>query len=160
MRSCKIPTIGCILRSGFAFITKPLSFSFMTAETAPRHIGRKIVRIRELRGMKQETLAGLLGVSQQTVSKPEQSEEVDEARLKAVAEALGVTPAIIRSFNEDTLLNNIQHNSDTASHNINVKYEFNPLEKVEALYERLLKSEQEKVAMLQALLDKFQPAKE
>lgn len=126
----------------------------MTAETDKRHhIGRKIVRIRELRGMKQDTLAGLLGVSQQSVSRLEQSEEVDEERLKAVADALGVTPAIIRSFNEDTLLNNIQHNSDTASHNINVKYEFNPIEKVVELYERLLKSKQEKVAMLQALLD-------
>jgi len=35
------------------------------------HIGRKISRIRELRGMKQETLASELGISQQAVSKIE-----------------------------------------------------------------------------------------
>ncbi|PHR87060.1 MAG: transcriptional regulator, partial [Leeuwenhoekiella sp.] len=36
--------------------------------TKPNHIGRKIARIRELRGMKQETLAEELGISQQSVS--------------------------------------------------------------------------------------------
>ncbi len=59
----------------------------MTATTDKKHIGRKIVRIRELRGMKQETLAGILGVTQQTVSKLELSEEVEEERLQKVADA-------------------------------------------------------------------------
>jgi transcriptional regulator with XRE-family HTH domain len=43
--------------------------------TAP-HIGRKIERIRLLRGMKQETLAGHLGVTQASISKMEQSETI------------------------------------------------------------------------------------
>ena len=60
----------------------------MTTETM--HIGRKISRIRELRGMKQETLAQELGVSQQAVSKLEQSEAVDDDKLQLVAEKLGV----------------------------------------------------------------------
>ena len=51
----------------------------MTTETM--HIGRKISRIRELRGIKQETLAQELGVSQQAVSKLEQSEAVDDDKL-------------------------------------------------------------------------------
>jgi transcriptional regulator with XRE-family HTH domain len=41
------------------------------------HIGRKISKIRELKGMKQETLALELGISQQAVSKMEQSADVD-----------------------------------------------------------------------------------
>jgi len=41
----------------------------MNTTNTTNHIGRKISRIRELRGMKQETLAIELGVSQQTVSK-------------------------------------------------------------------------------------------
>ena len=40
------------------------------------HIGRKISRIRELRGMKQEALAAALGVSQQAVSTIENSENI------------------------------------------------------------------------------------
>lgn len=49
------------------------------------HIGRKISRIREIRGIKQDYLAIELGVSQQTISKIEQSEEVDDAMLEKIA---------------------------------------------------------------------------
>ncbi|HEY1022626.1 MAG TPA: helix-turn-helix transcriptional regulator, partial [Flavisolibacter sp.] len=55
------------------------------------HIGRKISRIRELRGMKQEALAAELGISQQAVSKLEQSEKIEEEVLEKVANILGVT---------------------------------------------------------------------
>lgn len=45
------------------------------------HIGRKIGRIRELRGMKQEAIAEALGISQQAISKLENSETVEVLRL-------------------------------------------------------------------------------
>lgn len=45
------------------------------------HIGRKISRIREIRGIKQDHLAIEMGVSQQTISKIEQSETVEEENL-------------------------------------------------------------------------------
>eukprot|EP01037_Dinobryon_pediforme_P018685 gene18685-18984_t len=66
----------------------------MEASTKPSntHIGRKISRIRELRGIKQETLASELGVSQQTVSRMEQAETIEDEVLKKVAEVLGVSP--------------------------------------------------------------------
>jgi transcriptional regulator with XRE-family HTH domain len=56
----------------------------MATETQSRemHLGRKISRIRELRGMKQETLAAALGVSQQAISKLEQSEYIDDEKLE------------------------------------------------------------------------------
>ena len=59
--------------------------------TATPHIGRKISRIRELRGMKQETLAEELGISQQSVSQMEQSENLEDEKLDKVAKALGVS---------------------------------------------------------------------
>ena len=49
--------------------------------TPPHYIGRKISRIRELRGINQDTLAIKLGTSQQTVSKMEQSETIDDEKL-------------------------------------------------------------------------------
>ena len=53
-----------------------------TAEkTNTPHIGRKISRIRESRGMKQEALAIELGISQQAVSKLEQSEQIEDSTL-------------------------------------------------------------------------------
>lgn len=56
-----------------------------TTATKPNHIGRKIARIRELRGMKQETLAEELGISQQSVSHLEQSETLEDDKLERVA---------------------------------------------------------------------------
>jgi DNA-binding XRE family transcriptional regulator len=50
----------------------------MSTATKPKHIGRNISRIRELREMKQEALAIAIGVSQQTISNIENSETVEE----------------------------------------------------------------------------------
>jgi len=128
--------------------------------TETMHIGKKISRIRELKGMKQETLAAAMGVTQQAISKLEQAEELDEERLKVVADALGVSSEAIRNFNDEAAIYNIQNNSDTSSNNSIINYQFNPIEKYvemvernRELYERLLKSEKDKVELLQNLLD-------
>ena len=134
-----------------------------TAKT--NHIGRKISRIRELRGMKQETLAEELGISQQSVSTIEQSETLEDEKLEKVAKALGVTKEAIENFNEEAIFNNIQNNYDGATINagpaVNYNCTFNPLDKlVEAyeenkkLYERLIKVEQDKTAYLEKLVNK------
>jgi transcriptional regulator with XRE-family HTH domain len=77
----------------------------MNTTTKPKHIGRNISRIRELRGMKQEALAVAMGVSQQTVSNMEGSETVDEEKLQAIAEFLGVTSEGIKNFSEEAVIN-------------------------------------------------------
>lgn len=124
------------------------------AETTT-HIGRKISRLRELRGMKQDALAELLGISQQSVSKMEQSEQIEELTLERVAKALGVTSGAIRNFSEDALFNNIQNNSDTATNNTIVNYMFNPIDKIVELYDALLKSEREKIALLEKVIERL-----
>jgi transcriptional regulator with XRE-family HTH domain len=50
-----------------------------STKSGKAHIGRKISRIRDIKGIKQDYLALELGVSQQTISKIEQSAEVDES---------------------------------------------------------------------------------
>ncbi|WP_418501229.1 helix-turn-helix domain-containing protein [Flagellimonas sp.] len=123
------------------------------------HIGRKIGRIRELRGMKQETLAEMLGVSQQSVSKIEQSETLDNERLEAVAKALGVTPEAIHNFSEELAINYFNNFYDNSFSNSQGTFHpnnctFNPLDKVVELYERLVQAEKDKVTYLEKLLDK------
>ncbi|WP_258102371.1 helix-turn-helix domain-containing protein [Marinoscillum pacificum] len=131
-----------------------------TATKSPRpHIGRKISRIRELRGMKQETLAYELGITQQAVSKIEQSETVEEETLDRVAKALGVTSNAIENFSEEGVFTYFNNFSDNAINNGTVgsslhNCTFNPLDKVVELYERLLASEKEKVTLLEKLLKK------
>ena len=135
----------------------------MQTKTKNNHIGRKISRIRELRGMKQETLAEELGISQQAVSNIENSEKVDDLKLEEIAKALGVTKEAIENFSDESVINyfnNFYDNSFTNSqgtfHPNNCT--FNPLDKlVEAyeenkkLYERLLQAEKDKVAYLEKL---------
>lgn len=128
----------------------------MSTAIKPKHIGRNISRIRELRGMKQEALAFAIGISQQTISNIEGSENVDEEKLKAIAEVLGVSAEAIKNYSDETVLSNIQNNYEgsvinsgpTVNHNCN----FNPLDKVVELYERLVQSEKEKVEYLEKLL--------
>jgi transcriptional regulator with XRE-family HTH domain len=121
------------------------------------HIGRKISRIRELRGMKQEALAAELGISQQAVSKIEQSAEVEDEALEKIAKALGVPIEGIRKFNEEAVFNiigNTVNNHDQAAF-FNYYPTFNPIDKLvelfeenKRLYQELLQSEREKVEIL------------
>lgn len=126
----------------------------MRASEINSHIGRKIVRIRELRGMKQDTLASAIGVSQQTISRIEQSELVDDDKLEMIASALGVTVEAIRNFNEDAIINHMNniHNNHDNSVNAVVYYQMSPIDKITELYERLLASEREKIALLEKLV--------
>ena len=133
----------------------------MSTTSKPRHIGRNICRIRELRDMKQEALAFAMGVSQQTISNLENSETVDEEKLQEVAKALGVTPDAIKNFSEEAVLNiigNTYHDSNVINGSA-FSCTFNPIDKVvslfeekEKLYERLLQAEKDKVVYLEKLL--------
>ncbi|MGO3184158.1 MAG: helix-turn-helix domain-containing protein [Aequorivita sp.] len=133
--------------------------------TTSNHIGRKISRIRELRGMKQETLAEELGISQQAISKIEQSEAIEDRKLEEIAKVLGVSSEAIRRYSDEAVFNNIQNNYDgsviNAGPTINHHCTFNPLDKLleaqeenKKLYERLLQAEQEKISYLEKLLSR------
>lgn len=133
----------------------------MSTALKPKHIGRNISRIRELRDMKQEALAYAIGVSQQTISSIEGSETVDEEKLKAIAEALGVPADVIKNFSEEAVFNiigNTYHNDSSSIKNNNCT--FNPLDKLleafeenKKLYQLLIQAEKEKVAFLEKLLN-------
>lgn len=134
------------------------------------HLGRKVSRMRELLGVKQETLATELGITQQAVSKLEQSEKIDDDRLEQVAKILGVNVDVIKNFNEDKMhssICNTFNNYDSASQSFQegaIQNNINPIEKIlelsdknAALYERLLQSERDKVAYLEKLLEGKNP---
>lgn len=131
----------------------------MNTTAKPTHIGRKISKIRELRGMKQEALAIAIGVSQQTVSTIENSEEVEEKVLTKIAEALGVSAEAVKNFNEEAVFNYFSTYNDNSSGPItNNQCTFNPLDKLiesyeenKRLYERLLQVEKDKVTYLEQL---------
>ncbi len=83
-----------------------------------------------------------MGVSQQTVSRMEQSETIEDDLLEKVAGVLGVSAEAIKNYSDEAVIYNIQNNYEGSS---GVYNQFNPIEKIIALYD-------EKVALLERLL--------
>jgi len=108
--------------------------------------------------MKQEALAAELGISQQAVSKIEQSADVEESALEKIAIVLGVSSEAIKNYSDEAVIYNIQNNyegSNNQGANVGHQFNFNPIEKLvevfeenKKLYERLLASEREKIEIL------------
>nr|WP_314839244.1 helix-turn-helix transcriptional regulator [uncultured Flavobacterium sp.] len=126
----------------------------MSTLTKPNHIGRKISRIRELRDMKQEALAQALGTNQQAISAMENSETIDEQKLIEVAKALGVSAEAIKNFSEEAAINyfNSFYDQSASQGQFGPTYNFNPIEKIVELFERLVQAEKDKVEYLEKLL--------
>ncbi|MDB4926544.1 helix-turn-helix transcriptional regulator [Mucilaginibacter sp.] len=119
-------------------------------QTKTNHIGRNISRVRSLRGIKQEALAADLKKSQTEISTLEQLAEIDEELLEKIALALNVTPDVLKNFDESaafyTINNNVENNTFNES-SVAIQQEFNPVDKIIELYERLLASEREKLTL-------------
>jgi len=133
------------------------------AKPSNTHIGRKISRIRELRGIKQEHLAAELGVSQQTVSRMEQAETIEDEVLEKVAGILGVSSEAIKNYSDEAAVNFFNTFNDNSGagaffSSTNLHCTFNPLDKIVELYnekvellERLLQAEKEKNELLKTI---------
>ncbi|MEJ0101533.1 MAG: helix-turn-helix transcriptional regulator [Bacteroidota bacterium] len=130
------------------------------------HEGRNVKRIREILGIKQDALAFDLGINQQAISLLEQREALDKDTLQKISNIFKVPVEAIKNFDaEDTvnIIGNTFHDEASASAYSNNyhKCNFNPLdkyveqvEKNEKLYEALLKSEREKIVLLEKLIAK------
>ncbi len=125
------------------------------------HQGRNLKRFREMLGIKQEGLAYELGDdwNQKKISQLEQKEVIDNPLLEQIAKLLKVPVEVIKNFDEEAAVNYFNHFSDNSINNGHFSPQFsnctfNPFEKIVELYEALVKSEQEKVELLQRLLNK------
>ncbi|TWP24626.1 XRE family transcriptional regulator [Apibacter muscae] len=129
-------------------------------DTAPKkvHQGRNIKRLREMLGIKQESLAIDLNITQAGVSKLENKEIIEEETLEKIAKFLNLPVEAIKNFNDETtvsFISNTFNNTHGFMYSTYTDCAFNPIEKIielynekEALYERMLKEKN-------ALLEKF-----
>lgn len=139
------------------------------------HHGRNLKRFREMLGVKQEALALELGDdwSQKKVSRLEDKEVIEDELLEQVAAVLKVPAEAIKNFDEEKAIYNIQNNYEgsnaSASHAFSNNYNstFNPIEKwtealeenkklseeIKILYTALLKEKDEKMELMQRLLN-------
>jgi len=128
------------------------------------HEGRNVKRIREILGIKQDVLASELGLSQQAISQLEQKEKIDGKILADVAKVLKVPVEAIKNMTDDSAANFISTFNDNSTSHVIANYgtyNFNPLDKYveqveenKKLYEALLKSEREKIVLLEKMLAK------
>lgn len=82
----------------------------------------------------------------------ENKEELDEETLAKAAEAPGVTPDVIQSLepNKGNYFNTF--NGEYSSFNQGSILNFNPVDKITELYERIVESEKQKVELLKEQL--------
>ncbi|MCT1531955.1 helix-turn-helix domain-containing protein [Sphingobacterium daejeonense] len=122
------------------------------------HRGRKVERVRKLRGWTQTDLADKLGISKQAVSKLEQSENIGDEKLKEISNALGVTFEGLRDFTEEKVLyntNNFYENCGVSATNIvaNVETLNVPLKEAIESFERELRETRK--SLLDIIMEKI-----
>jgi transcriptional regulator with XRE-family HTH domain len=139
------------------------------------HHGRNLKGLRTAIGVSQDQLAEALGEAwnQKRISDLEAKEEIEQDLLEKVAKGLKVPVEAIKNFSQEALIYYIQNNYEGAhagtgqfAQNFN-QCSFNPLdkyveavedykkvvEKNEKLYQDLLKTEREKIALMERLLN-------
>ena len=135
-------------------MTGSIKTDMETTFTKRNSHGANLKRWREWRGIKQEVLADKIGVSQATLSGYEKKDELEPEVLEKITKALDIPIEAITELNEGALINiysgTWQDNATSAGSIQNQT--FNPIDKIVELYERLLKAEQEKVAMLHEII--------
>jgi transcriptional regulator with XRE-family HTH domain len=128
-----------------------------SSKNNPMSLGRKVSRIRELRGFKQDYLATELGISQQAISKLEQSDDIEDSTLDKIAVVLGVSREAIKNYSDEATINFIANTYNDNATSYGQYYNFSPIDKIVELYdekvlllERLLASEREKAELLKS----------
>lgn len=111
------------------------------------HIGHNIARLRNYRGIKQEDMANRLHMSQQNYSLIEKAEKVKDDLLRKISTELEYDEEFIKMLPDAPYV----YSSHQGGGNV-INYEFNPIEKIIELYERLLQKEKEKNDLLDELL--------
>lgn len=147
-----------------SFVWAETYICFMDTTTGKTiHEGRNVKRFREMLGIKQEALAAALGDdwNQKKISLLEAKDTIEAGVLEDVAKALKVPVEAIQNFDEEQAVNIISNtfNDQSNGYNYYPTFNINPVEKwIEAmeenkkLYERLLQTEREKVALLEKML--------
>lgn len=129
------------------------------------HHGHAIKRFRYTLGIKQDALAAELGISQTLVSNYEQKSVIEDNMIEKFAQALNISPKLIKELEEDPVTVIIENNTfekgsvGNITNIENVENIYNPIEQImelckekQTLYERILELEKEKNILLERLL--------
>jgi hypothetical protein len=122
------------------------------------HQGKNIKRFREWFGWKQEVLADKLGDdwTQSKVSLLENKEVIEPKILDEVAKAMGIQAEALKALDADqqpvSIVANhfaaINDNASGINYNHNCSLNFNPVDKIVELYERIVDAKNEMINKL------------
>jgi transcriptional regulator with XRE-family HTH domain len=141
----------------------------MTNTDTPRHVhlGRNVKRLREILNIKQEVLAEKLGAewNQQRISTIEGKDVIDAALLEELAKAMEVPVAAIKNFDDKAAANYVNTFCDSSVNNGAVGFStdtyiensaeklLEALEEIKKLNAALLKEKDEKIVLLQKMVE-------
>jgi transcriptional regulator with XRE-family HTH domain len=118
------------------------------------HYGHNIKRLRDILGIKQDTIAFAMNMTQQNFSNLEQKSDIDNEILEKIAKIMKIPVETIKNFNEDGVINIISSTLHDNSGSVMYNPSFNPVDKVVELYEKLLAEKDDQIALLKSLLDR------
>jgi len=122
------------------------------------HQGHNIRRIRQYKGIKQITLAEMIGVGQQAISSYERKRMLDEGLLLRIAEALQVEPEAIKEMEEGETTINIENSTfeqgstNNIANTIGGDQIVHPIKEMVDLFKELLTVQRENNEILQKIL--------
>ncbi len=113
------------------------------------HVGTKIRKIRELKGLTQDYMANSLNLSQNAYSKIEREETgITVERLADMAKILGVEMDTILHFDEKMVFNHSPQSGQLNTNTIN-----NYADDIKTTYEKLLAAKDETIRSQSELID-------
>jgi transcriptional regulator with XRE-family HTH domain len=113
-------------------------------------IGIKIRQIRESKGIKQQTIADVIGVSQPSYQKM----ETGETKIKAddlIKIAASLDTPLEEFVKEELAINNIQYNKDNAKGDI-TNFNHNAFENERKMWEKLITSKDSEIEALREII--------
>jgi transcriptional regulator with XRE-family HTH domain len=118
------------------------------------HLGTNIARIRGFRGLAQKSIAAGIGLSQQEYSKLEAKAQIEDEMLEKIARQLDVPAELIKAMEAEQSVHTVNQQSGNQGNVFN--YQFNPIDRMVELYEKLLHEKEEIISLLKAQLASFQ----
>src|SRR5688500_13994681 len=126
MLACILPYLHGSLQAINDLYLQYYNSSAMAEKTI--HEGRNVKRLREIFGIKKDTLALELGLSQKAISSLEPKEAIDKDMLEKIAKVLKVPVEAIKNFNEESTISIIANTFNSHDHSLstNNNCTFNP----------------------------------
>lgn len=118
------------------------------------HHGHNIKRLRNILDIKQESIAYALNMTQQNFSVLEQKQEIENSTIEKIAKIMNIPAELINNFDDEGVINIISSTLHDHSGSVIYNPQFNPIDKIIELYERIIQEKNETIELLKQFTQK------